>query len=584
MFGLRPVTMKENQKFGPPYAVLNLSKIGLRYFRIGVNASMESQERLASHLTTHPNVGWIFKAEGYFNFAIGIWAKDNAEINDISQQVRRILSPKDKIVFQSEVTRLFSFGNRPAGNKSEPMPIVDSTVHPIELSPLELDYIKLLALDSSLNRGELSRILNITAQELDQMTERLTKSGVIVGYQERIEYGGIYYKVFIDTLSRKAEDAEKKLINLLWQDGSCIYFSRSNSKYDLEFELILKDKKEITKYLDGFSDSQQAILTKNVYTNLYPLSKVANLQQIKETLLSQAGQIIDFRNSKLWYLNYEGAKAYLGIYDGNQEYFETMEKGEIDLFPEVAAFIQQENKTTSFSLIDIGSGNGLKGKLFIQALGEEHVKAYYPVDIQPIELAAALSSHANSVYAKHPTVVDIENLASRFPLKLPPNEKQIAMIFGGTYGNFLSEIINGHLKTVLGDTSMLLIAMPIVGENKSDEQIVASYRGKQFESMVFGPLAQVGFMRKHFEANAQFPEMIVQFNIENRRLVSSCRLRQSVEIFGRVFEKGTTFQLTTSWKPTLLEFQSALEKDFIIEKVFHNKDMAIALIESLKKG
>ncbi|MEI9966554.1 MAG: hypothetical protein WDN67_02810 [Candidatus Moraniibacteriota bacterium] len=94
----------------------------------------------------------FFYAEGYFNLAVGIWAKDNAEINDVSQQVRNILSPDDEIIFQSELTSLYSFGNRPVSGNGEPMCIVDSTLSPINLAPLEIDYLKLVALDSSLQK------------------------------------------------------------------------------------------------------------------------------------------------------------------------------------------------------------------------------------------------------------------------------------------------------------------------------------------------------------------------------------------------------------------------------------------------
>jgi hypothetical protein len=51
-----------------------------------------------------------------------------------------------------------------------------------------------------------------------------------------------------------------------------------------------------------------------------------------------------------------------------------------------------------------------------------------------------------------------------------------------------------------------------------------------------------------------------------------------VTVFGKTFEEGTLFKLTTSWKPTFEEFKDVLEKDFDVEKIFYNKDMAIACI------
>ncbi len=581
MFGVFSSNKKQDEKFGPPHAVLNLSKIGLRYFRIGINASTESRERLATNLSNHPNVGWIFYGEGYFNLAVGIWAKDNAEINDVSQQVRNILSPDDEIIFQSELTSLYSFGNRAATGNGKPMCIVDATIHPVNLSPLEIDYIKLLALDSSIGEDELTRVLNIDSARLIELKQKLIESGVVVGYQERVEYGGNYFKIFVDSLSRKTKTAENDLIRVLWGDKACIYFERANSKYDLEFELILPDKSELKKYLKDFIDYKVAVLTKNVYTNLYPVNKVANLKEIQDTLLRQDGKVIDFRNSKLWYLNYAGVEEYLDIYTGNKKYFETMKKSELDLFDEISDFVKQKYAENSLSVIDIGSGDGMKGRAFIQKLGEKTVKAYYPVDIQPIELATALAAHAEGTYSKHPTLLDIENLSTRFPFKALPNEKQLYVFLGGTYGNFRQEQINAFLKPLVGESSKLFISMPIVNAGKTDDEIISSYAGSKFDNVFFGPLSQVGFQRSDFEQNQKFPDMIAHFAMEDRRLVSFFVLRNTVNIFGKDFEKGTMIKMITSWKPTLDEFKIALQKDFIIEKVFHNNDVAIALINSV---
>ncbi len=569
--------MRTHQTFGPPHAVLSLSKVGLRYFRIYLKASKQSREALLEAFIHHPNIGWIFSATGWFNLAIGIWARDNAEIDDIGSQIRCLLTSKDKVVYQSELTSLHSFGNRPVSGKGEALRIVDSTLHPIDLTPLELDYIKLAAMDSSIPDKELTQILNIDSKRLIKLEKDLRYSGVIVGKQERIAYSGTYYKVSIDTTGKSLSQVNG-LIKRLWADRSCIYLARANSKYDLEFELILKRKGDINKYLKDFPEHTLAILTTNHYTNLYPLSKIANVKAIKDTLLAQKGRVIDFRNSKLWYLNHKGADAYLSIYE-NRKYFEAMEKTELELFPEIASYIRQRCQKVTFSVTDIGSGDGIKGRIFIEKLGERLVKAYYPIDIQAIELAAALRVHADGNYAKHPTFLDIENLPARFPLKTLPGEEQIHLFFGGTYGNFKHDKINACLRPLLkNSSSLLLVTMPIISQQKTSQQIIDSYMNEKFEDIAFGPLAQIGFRKDSFVRNSYNPKRIVHIGMEAGYLVSSFALVEDVTVFGRVYRKGTTFKMTQSWKPTLQQFSDALKKDFHIEHMFHNKDTAIALI------
>lgn len=568
---------KVNISFGPPHAVLNLSKLGLRYFRIALNISARSQEQLVKNFISHPNVGWMFSAEGWFNFAVGIWARDNAEINDVSAAIRSALSPEDRVVFQSELTSLYGFGDRAIGKTSTPMPILDAVYQSVDLSPIDFDYIKLVALDSSMSPKELAQILNVSSEEVISIHQKLKDTGVIVGDQERIDYGNLYFKVFVDTSSKKKLDAAQSLTEKLWNDDRCIYFARANSTYDLEFEIILHKKSDIKEYLRDFSEYEVAILTKNLYTNLYPLSKISNLGHIREELDRQNGDVIDLGNSKLWYLNHEGTQGYLSIYE-DRKYFEAMEQSELNLFDDIVTMIKDQYPDTVFSVIDLGSGDGMKSRIFIEKLWERSVKAYYPVDVQPIELATALKAHAEGSYAKHPTLLDFENLSARFPLKLGPSEKQIYLFLGGTYGNYPSNTINQYIKKVVSLSSLLFVSMP-VRTQKSSQEILDQYTSKNIEITAFGPLAQMGFEKKDFEPNPNAPELYVQPIMENERVRTTFILKNDVTVLGRTFLKGTTFKLTSSWKPSPEEARQAFESDFIVERTFLNDEMSISLLK-----
>ncbi len=578
--GLRnPFTTRQRPRpvFGPRYAVINLSKVGLRYFRIFLRISSSSRATLLERFVRHPNIGWIFDGEGWFNFGIGIWARDNSEMNDLSAAIRDSLGPKDKVIYQSELTSLYGFGNRPVHSKAEAMPIIDSTLAPTELSPLELDYLKLIALDDTLPTDELARILGTTPDTIATMRESFEKRGIVVGTQDRLNYDGYYFKVVVNSASRTTPDAADALWERLWDDPACIYMAKGNGVYDLEFEAVLPTKRAILKYLGAFSDYKTAILTENLYTNLYPLSKMANLLDIEHAFANQEGTVIDFRTSKLWYLRRSSADAYLNIYK-NRAYFEAMEKAELDLFDQVCSYVTESHPASSYSIIDVGSGDGLKSRVFIEKLGEQQIKAYYPVDIQPVELAVAMKAHAAGSYAKLPTLLDFENLGARFPLHLAPHEHQIAVFFGGTYGNFDHHAINAYLASMLDESSTILVSMPVRSTDKTDEQITASYANRETENMAFGPLEQVGFSKESFARNPRFPELYIHTQIQDGRNVCFFVLDKDVTMGNRTFHEGTTFKMLSSWKPTLEEFRAALELDFTVERMFSNEGMAIASI------
>lgn len=259
-----------------------------------------------------------------------------------------------------------------------------------------------------------------------------------------------------------------------------------------------------------------------------------------------------------------------------------MEKSELDLFDQLVAVLKAKYPTSLFHIIDIGSGNGMKGRIFIEKLGEKNIKAYYPVDIQPIELAAALNAHKGSQYAIHPTLLDFENLASRFPLKLLPDEIQIFLFLGGTYGNYPSDVINSYMKPLLSKSSVLFIAMPLRAAGKTDQELISSYTSTSVEDVAFGPLTQIGFEKKDFARNTQNPKLHVMPVLEDGRLVTTLQLKNDVKVLDRTFAKGTVFKFTTSWKPSLPDVRDALAADFIVEEMFHNRDMSLTLITKQK--
>lgn len=158
-----------------------------------------------------------------------------------------------------------------------------------------------------------------------------------------------------------------------------------------------------------------------------------------------------------------------------------------------------------------------------------------------------------------------------------PLEKQIHLFFGGTYGNFEHARINNFIRPLADGENILLIAMPI-SDYITDQEIIASYTNIKVEDVAFGPLIQMGFSKKDFKRNRDDPSLVVQIDIVDRCLVSSLVLNNTMKISDKTFDTGTVFRVTTSWKPKLNEFMEALSTDFIVDRMFHNQSMAIAMV------
>lgn len=561
---------------------VNLSKLGFRYFRIMLESKLFSK-RFIEYLINHPNTGYVFEGQGWSGkkrvLGIGIWATSNAEISDIATHIRSRIPESYEVVYQSELTRLEYLRITEQGHLS--MTLLDELEQKQDISALELDFLKLLSVDASIAASEMATLLGVSETELSEISDRLIREGVYYGVFENTPLPIGYTKFFVNTAALTISKVEH-FYGLLKNDPNCVYLARGNGKYNIEFEYVLEDEPEFQAIYSSFLKHAKRIqFDKNIFTNLFPQSKFLNVKAVQDAFVELAktsDTTFDLRNSKLWYVSHEGARAYLDIYS-NERYGEVMKSGEVTLFKEIAEEVR--NSTGVFNIIDLGSGDGLKARALIETLGEDRIKSYFPVDIQELELAQALRAHEGAQYAIHPTVLGFEKLGVRFPIATGTNERNLFVLFGGTYGNFPTKQINTYLMDALGDQDKLVISMPI-SDFSSKENIKRSYQNKIIENVSFGPLQQIGFRQEDFLRNPDDPTLFVQPVWVDNILVQTFILARSKHLLGVYLEAGTQFQTVSSWKPTLREFREALEKNFVVDQMFSNRQFVIAVCA--KKG
>jgi len=271
--------IKDKYSFGPPYAVLNLSKLDYRYFRLLLKINQADLNEFLNKISQHSNVNWVFEIVGWGNVALGFLVSDNTEISEINESIRREISDFGEIIYQSELTYLLGFGSRPLHKVCHQKLIIDSRIAKENITVEEFELLKQLSLNASLSPEEYASILNTTSEEILKLSSDLERRGIIVGYQARVKYPHKYFKIFLDTTGRSKSDIDK-LIQSLWNDNGCIYIERANGKYDLGFEIITKRKSDIQKYLKKIKDFKVIEFKQNLYTNLLPVSKYLDINEL----------------------------------------------------------------------------------------------------------------------------------------------------------------------------------------------------------------------------------------------------------------------------------------------------------------
>lgn len=556
---------------------LNLSKLGFRYFRI-IFESKYFSKKFIDFIVSHPNTGFVFEGAGWSGkkriLGIGIWATSNSEMSDIATNIRSVIPDSYKVVYQSELTRLEYFCNTEESRKR--MVLLDELENKVQLSAVELDYLKLLSTDASLSNEENASLLKISVEDLESLDAKLRKDSIFYGRFPNSELPSGYTKFFIDTTAISKEMIDS-FLNELRNDSRCVYIARGNGKYNIEIEYIIEDESKFNdKYVKYLKHSKCTQFDRNIYTNLFPQSKSLNTKMVQERFVELAkysDKHFDLTDSELWYINHEGTQSYLDIYS-NEKYNKSMKTGELSLFDELVQIIPQSNH---FNLIDLGSGDGVKGRILAECIGEERIKAYFPVDIQELELSQAVYAHEGAKYTIHPTLVEFKNLKTRFPIAGDSDSVNIYVLLGGTYGNFERNEINRYINDILiTDKDYLIVTMPIT-DFSTREDIENAYYSKEMQNISFGVLRQIGFVEDDFVRNDKFPNLRLHLKWVDDNLVHQYVLAESKIVKDVHLEKGVIFDVTTSWKPNLSLFKESLTEDFDIVNIFSNKSNAVAI-------
>lgn len=559
-------------------APINFSKLGFRYFRIILESKAFSR-KFINELINHPNTGFVFQGSGWSGkkkvLGVGLWATNNAEITDISDHIRSRMVPAYKIVYQSELTRLEFFPQ--IKDKRQELLLIDELEDKVDLDSKTTEYLKLVSFDGTLSTHAYAGLLDVSDKDVLAMQKRLKHERILYGVLPNEPLPKRYTKYFVDTSSLSYTDISA-YYNLLKSDPLCVYIARGNGKYNIEFEYIVKNESTLkNKYGVFVKNSKRVVFTDNLYTNLFPQSKFINASIVQREFLELAAQnksYYDLRNSKLWYVSHKGAEAYMNV-SRHKEYQHLIDSSETELFPRVAYTLRKQSKL--FNVIDLGSGDGMKGKKFIDSLGNENVKAYFPIDIQEVELSRAISSHKQASYSVHPTVLGFEKLASRFPINQKPQEVGVFLMLGGTYCNFDSKIVNEYLKPALQRQEDRLIVSSPIRDYTNVKQLLSSYLQPNMEEMSFSVLRQIGFEHEHFRVNPKNRAFIMHLRYEDDCVVTSYILEKEKTIQGVRLPQGTRFDITTSWKPKKVEFLNALDQDFNIDEVVSNRTMCVAI-------
>ncbi len=248
-------------------AIINLSKLGIKQFKILLSLEHLTQEKLNSkvkQLVAIKNIKWIATCKGKWDLVLTIYADS---LDQIVSLKRKVVSIFGNTINQQDVS-LASFAevyNRDfILNKEEkltPHKIIE-TSQKAHLDNLDYKILKILSANARKPLLDISAQLDKPVKTINYRIKRLIQEGIITGFRISLNYkklGMKFYKAFIE-LSNSSEENTKELLSFIKISPNITHNMEVVGEWDFEPEFETYSEEEFDKIVDGLKSKFSKII------------------------------------------------------------------------------------------------------------------------------------------------------------------------------------------------------------------------------------------------------------------------------------------------------------------------------------
>lgn len=264
------------------YASLDLSKLGYLFCRIFLrfqNISQEKEQEIINFCKNYYCAGWMYTIDGPWDIGLAIYPKNIKEI----EKFYDLLAYKygkfilDKAV--SIATTIWHFKHNYLYEKKDYSQAILGEESNIKIDAKDIELLKLLAKDARFPIIDLAEKLKLSPNAVKYRIKNLVQSKVIIAFRANININALgyeHYKVFLQ-LQNLDKDKLNSLIDFFRKNENVIYITKPLGLADLEFEIILRNEKELHVFLrelrnkfDIIRGCQPALFYNEIMLNYLP--------------------------------------------------------------------------------------------------------------------------------------------------------------------------------------------------------------------------------------------------------------------------------------------------------------------------
>jgi len=250
--------------------VIDIKKLGYQMFFVYLrlrNIDVEEEYKIISHLKNHPNVAWLIKTIGNYDFVMKIFVKDNYEmdniIKDIEEKYNLNIDEQNTDFLVEEHAIPFSFMYEP--KQKEELYSLKEKEMIIETNKTDLKILKLIANNARIQISDIANDLKQSRDLIKYRLKRLEKEKVILNYRpdvwpKKLGYNWYFVKLKLGKLSK---DLEATLNSFLLNHPNVTYFYKTIGSSDMQIELRIKSRIKLNEVLMDLRQILKTVLKRH---------------------------------------------------------------------------------------------------------------------------------------------------------------------------------------------------------------------------------------------------------------------------------------------------------------------------------
>lgn len=239
------------------HPVLNIPKLGYIYCRLLLtlqNVTEEDKKDIVDFLINHPNVFWVFRMQGIYDFMAVIWVENVDQFTDFIDEIEDRFGKYIKRRLETIASNVAYFQNRYLTNLIETEEIhVKETRDHMLLDKLDRRILQLLSINARFTTTEIALNLKEKESVVSKKIKELEKKKIIEGYRPLIDHallGYTWYKIWLN-VNKTSQKDYKELQGYIKNNPITLYTVKGiGLPADLDIEVMVNSNQELFDFID----------------------------------------------------------------------------------------------------------------------------------------------------------------------------------------------------------------------------------------------------------------------------------------------------------------------------------------------